>query len=152
MTARSTLSLISLGFLLTVTASCGKKGSERADTVSSSGSVATTPSLRVADVALGKGIGADKHVSDATDTFKPNDTIYASIWTDGAAPAAALAVRWTFEDGQVVNESKQNLAPTGPAVTEFHIAKPDGWPPGKYQVAVVADDQPAGTRQFTVVE
>jgi hypothetical protein len=43
----------------------------------------------------------------------------------------ALRSRWTFEDGQVVNES-QNIASSGPAVTEFHISKPDGWLVGKY--------------------
>jgi hypothetical protein len=150
MTARSTLSLISLGFLLTVTASCGKKGSERADTVSSSGSVATTPSLRVADVALGKGIGADKHVSDATDTFKPNDTIYASVHTVGSAPNTTVAARWTFEDGQVVDERSETISPTGDAYTEFHISKPSGWPVGKYTLHVLVNGTEAQTKDFTV--
>jgi len=108
--------------------------------------------FRVTHIDLGNAIGADKKVSAPTVTFKPNDTIYASIMSEGASPAASLAVKWTFEDGQVVNESSQNIAPTGPAVTEFHITKPDGWPAGKYQVAVVANGQPAGTLQFTVAD
>src|SRR5215470_17670188 len=108
--------------------------------------------FHVTRIDLGNAIGADKKVAAPSVTFKQSDTIYASISSDGAAPAASLAVKWTFQDGQVVSESTQNIAPTGPAVTEFHIAKPDGWPAGKYQVAVVANGQPAGTLQFTVAD
>ena len=32
------------------------------------------------------------------------DTIYASVRTSGAAPSASLTARWTFEDGQIVEE------------------------------------------------
>ena len=150
MTGRHTLSLISFGLLLTVAASCGKKASERTDTVSSSGSVATAPSLRVADIALGKGIGADKHVSDATDTFKPNDTIYASVHTTGSAPNTTVAARWTFQDGQVVDEQNETISPTGDAYTEFHISKPSGWPVGKYTLHVLVNGTEAQTKDFTV--
>jgi len=108
--------------------------------------------FHITHIDLGNAIGADKKVAAPTQTFKPNDTIYASIQSDGASPAASLAVKWTYEDGQVVNESSQNIAPTGPAVTEFHIAKPDGWPTGKYQVAVQANGKPAGALEFTVVD
>jgi hypothetical protein len=106
--------------------------------------------FRIERIDLGNGIGADKKVSAPTTTFKPGDTIYASIVTDGAAPSVALAARWTFEDGQLVDESSQSIAPTGPAVTEFHIAKADGWPAGKYKVEVSANGKPAGAREFTV--
>ena len=150
MTARSTLSLITFGLVLAVAASCGKKGSERADTVSSPGSVATTSSLSVADIALGKGIGADKRVSETTDTFKPNDTIYASVHTVGSAPNTTVAARWTFEDGQVVDEKSETISPTGDAYTEFHIAKPSGWPVGKYTLHVLVNGTEAQTKDFTV--
>src|SRR5262245_20701151 len=53
--------------------------------------------LRVTRVDLGNAVGADKKVTAPVATFKPSDTIYASILTDGAAPNVALAVRWTFE-------------------------------------------------------
>jgi hypothetical protein len=108
--------------------------------------------FRVTRVDLGNAIGADKKVAAPSDSFKPNDTIYASILTEGATSNVALGVRWTFEDGQVVNESKQTIAPTGPAITEFHIAKPDGFPAGKYKIEVSTNDQLATTKQFTVVD
>jgi hypothetical protein len=106
--------------------------------------------FRVTRVDLGNAIGADKKVTAPATAFKPNDTIYASVITEGAAPSVALSARWTFEDGQLVNEATQNIAPTGPAVTEFHISKPDGWPAGKYNLALSANGKPAGAAQFTV--
>ena len=101
-------------------------------------------------MVLGKAVGADKAVSEATTSFEPTDTIYVSVRTAGTAPSATLAARWTFEDGQVVDESSQTIAPTGPAVTEFHISKPDGWPAGAYEVAISLDGQPVETHSFTV--
>ena len=128
--------------LLVVAAGCGRK----ADT----GGVATTTGVRVTDVTLGRAIGGDKSISDATETFKPNDTIYASVATDGTAQSATLRAKWTFEDGQVVNDSTRSIAPNNRERTEFHISKPDGWPAGKYKVEVFLDNQSAGTKDFSV--
>ena len=106
----------------------------------------------VTRVDVGNAIGADKKVTAPSVSFKPTDTIYASISSEGAAANVALSARWTFEDGQLVNEATQTIAPTGPAVTEFHIAKPDGWPKGKYKLEVSANGKPAGAAQFTVTD
>ncbi|MGH7788648.1 MAG: hypothetical protein ACRERC_17385 [Candidatus Binatia bacterium] len=106
--------------------------------------------FKVTSIDLGSAIGPDKKVSAPATAFKPGDTIFASVVTDGTAPSVILAVRWTYEDGQLVNESSQTIAPTGPAATEFHIAKPDGWPAGKYKVDLAANGVPAGSREFTV--
>ena len=109
-----------------------------------------TAGVEVTEVVLGKAVGADKSVSEATTSFEPTDTVYVSVRTAGTAPSATLAARWTFEDGQVVDESSQTIAPTGPEVTEFHISKPDGWPAGAYEVAISLDGQPVETQSFTV--
>jgi hypothetical protein len=106
--------------------------------------------FRVEDVELGRELGTDKRVADETDSFAPTDTIFAVVETEGAAPAAVLTARWTYEDGQLVSETTETIAPTGPAVTEFHIAKPDGWPTGKYKVQIIADGRPAAERDFEV--
>ena len=106
--------------------------------------------LEVEEVDIGRSLNADKSIGDNTTSFKPNDTIYVSVKTDGSAPSAQLKARWTFSDGQVVDESTQTISPTGEARTEFHIAKPDGFPPGKYKVEVHLNGQPAGTKEFEV--
>ena len=104
----------------------------------------------MAAIEIGSAIGADKQVSAAGTQFAPGDTIYASVATDGSAPSVLLTARWTYEDGQLVDETTQTIAPTGPARTEFHISKPSGWPSGKYRVEIEANGQPAGTRDFVV--
>jgi hypothetical protein len=104
----------------------------------------------VSTIEVGKGIGADKRVAAPVSTFKPKDTIYVSVATEGAAGSKTIAARWTFEDGQVVDEGTESIAPTGPAVTEFHIAKPSGWPAGKYKVEISVDGAPAGNKEFEV--
>jgi len=132
--------------LLIVAAGCGQKS---ADTGGTTGTTGTTV-VKVADIALGRALGGDRSISDSTDTFKTTDTIYASVTTDGSSPSATLRARWTFEDGQTVNETSRTIAPGGRERTEFHISKPNGWPAGKYKVEVFLNDQSAGTKNFEV--
>jgi hypothetical protein len=109
-----------------------------------------TPTFRVSTIELGKAIGADKKVTAPSSSFAPSDTIYASVATEGASPSVTLVTRWTYQDGQLVNEESQSLATSGPAITEFHISKPDGFPAGSYQVEVIANGASAGKRAFQV--
>ena len=139
---KSSLTLCALLLLAIGAAACGKP----AGTATTTG---TTP-VKVSDVSLGRAIGGDKAISDSTDNFKPNDTIYASVLTEGTAPTATLRVKWTFEDGQTVDESTKTVAPSGRERTEFHISKPNGWPAGKYKVEVFLNDQSSGTKNFDV--
>jgi len=106
--------------------------------------------VQVVGVTLGREVGVDKRVMTAVDTFGPTDTIYASVDTRGAAPSAALVAKWTYQDGQVVHEETQNIVPSGPASTEFHISKPDGWPKGDYKVEILLDGASARTVSFRV--
>lgn len=133
---------------LLIAAGCGNRETDTAATEEPAPT--TTAGVEVTEVTLGKAVGADKAVSEATTTFEPTDTIYVSVRTEGTSPSATLAARWTFEDGQVVDESSQTIAPTGPEVTEFHISKPDGWPAGTYEVAISLDGQPVENQSFTV--
>jgi hypothetical protein len=140
-------SLLVLCFVVALLAAC-KKSEEPKPLAPAPGAAAA--SFKVTRIDLGTAVGGDKKVSAPTTAFKPKDTIFASIVSDGAAPSVTLAARWTFEDGQLVNESSQTIAPNGPATTEFHISKPDGWPAGKYKVDIAANGQPAGSREFSV--
>jgi hypothetical protein len=49
-----------------------------------------------------------------------------------------------------VKEDTQTIVPTGPASSEFHISKPDGWPAGDYQVEIFVDNRSSGTKSFSV--
>lgn len=109
-----------------------------------------TQALRISNVHLGRTIDADKRITSETDKFKPAETVYLSVVTNGTAPTATVAARWTYEDGQVVETSSKTIAPNGAEVTEFHVSKPSGWPKGKYRVAVSLDGAQTETRDFTV--
>jgi len=111
---------------------------------------AAATAVRVTDVDLGRAVGQDKRVTDKADSFTPSETIYVSVRTEGSASAATLKARWTYEGGQVVQESSQTIAPTGTAVTEFHVAKADGWPKGAYKVEVFLNGNSVETESFKV--
>jgi len=49
-----------------------------------------------------------------------------------------------------VKEDSATITPTGPATTEFHIAKPDGWPMGSYQVEILLHGKSVATKSFKV--
>jgi hypothetical protein len=144
--------LMVLGAVLSP-AACKKNAPPPAETGSADTAPAAptpTEAFAVSDVTLGKAIGADKKVATPTTTFAPKDTIYASVATTGSAPSKTITAKWTYQDGQTVKEGTETVAPTGPAVTEFHIAKPSGWPVGKYKVEIAVDGTPATSKDFEV--
>jgi len=113
--------------------------------------VPTPVPFKVTAFDLGKSIGDDKKIKEASTVFAPKETIYVVILTEGVAPKATLKARWTYGDkGTLVNEETRDISPSGPAATEFHIAKPSGWPAGKYKVEVSADGTAVGTKEFEV--
>lgn len=108
-----------------------------------------TSALNVTSVDIGRGLNEDKSIRDGTDSFRRNDTIFASIQTSGAG-TGIIGVRWLFEDGQIVDQSTQSISPTTETRTEFHIAKPDGWPVGKYRLEVTLNGAVVETEEFEV--
>jgi hypothetical protein len=132
--------------LAVLSAACTKSGENSGAT----GTTGTGAGVHVSKIDIGRSLTADKTINDNTDSFKPTDTIYASIATEGTAATATLKARWTYQDGQVVKEDGQTIAPTGDARTEFHISKPDGWPTGKYKLEVLLNGSSAGVKDFEV--
>ena len=107
--------------------------------------------VKVTDIEVGRRVGADKTIGDKTDSFRPADTFYVSVRTEGSGTSATLTARWTYQDGQVIDESRQTIAPGGTAaVTEFHVSRPEGWPTGGYKVEVLLNGASAGSKDFRV--
>lgn len=104
----------------------------------------------VDDLELGRSVDANKKVTDGTDDFKPADTIYLSVKTDGAAANSEVKVRWTYQDGQLVKEDKRSIPAGGDAWTEFHISKPGGFPKGDYKVIAYVNGAEKGSKTFEV--
>jgi hypothetical protein len=106
--------------------------------------------VHVTDVQIGTALGDDKKVKNPTTTIGKKDMVFASVATEGAATSAELSARWTYQDGQVVNETKRAIAPGPTSVTEFSIQKPDGWPTGDYKVEISLDGKPVESKAFKV--
>ena len=134
--------------LMLVAVGCGKKDSGSTADTGTRSEVASA--VRVSDVKLGRSVGADKRLTDETEEFRPTDVIYAVVETQGSGSTAALQARWTYEDGQVVDESSQNISAAGGDFTEFHISKPSGWPKGKYKVQILLNGEPTESEDFEV--
>lgn len=112
----------------------------------------TVTAFRVTSIDVGRAVGADKRIAQPVATFGPRDTVYASVTTEGAASAAVITARWTFQDGQVIQEMSETISPTGPAATEFHITKASPWPVGSYAVEISVNGVPSGRKDFTVAK
>jgi hypothetical protein len=146
--------LLALVTLLPVTA-CSRREEAPQPTAPPPAGAAAPPvdapaPLRVQELTLGKDIASDKTISTATYEFAPTDTIYLSVKTIGRSSGSTLTANWTYQDGQQVSQTSQQIAPNGPAVTEFHIAKPDGWPQGLYRVQVFLDGVESGSKELVV--
>jgi hypothetical protein len=143
--------VLALSFALTAITLAGCKKETPPQNETAAAAPAPAPAaFSITVIELGKQVGSDKRVSSPTTTFGPKDTIHASVATEGAAPQKIIAARWTYQDGQVVKEAAETIAPTGPAATEFHISKPKGWPLGKYKVEISVDGTPSGSKDFEV--
>lgn len=144
--------LLPLAAAVALAAGCGK--GDRAASTDTAGGTVTPPSSNVAlavrEVRIGNKVDANKRVTDETDDFEPRDTIWASVYTNGTTPNATLSAVWRFQDGQLVDSTALNIAPTGDATTEFYVAKPDPWPKGKYTLTVLLNGVEARRKEFEI--
>ena len=104
--------------------------------------------LKVATIQVGRTLNSDNSVGTITTRFKPGDTIYASVITEGRG-AGTLSVRW-LSGGRVLTEEQKDVRYSDRAATEFHMNFAGGLPPGQYQVELFLDGQPIGARDLTV--
>ena len=138
------LALLLAGTLVSLGCNRDEPAAEQAEETD----VVEEPALDVTNVALGRSVGTDKRVIDEVGDFVPTDTIYASIETEGAG-SGTLAARWTYEDGQVVDERSHPIG-GGTQVSEFHVSKPDGWPEGHYEIVILLNGQEVDRKGFDV--
>ena len=116
----------------------------------------STPGANVAitSVDLGNAVGGDMKVGMPMSSFNKTDTIIAAVSTSTSDPAAnvigKLGAKWTYQDGQVVNEESKDLNFTGSGATDFQISKPDGFPAGNYKVEITLDGNVVQSKDFTV--
>ena len=106
--------------------------------------------LRVTTIQTGKSLNSDKSVGNHTTQFKPDDTMFASVRTDGPG-SGTIGVRWKYS-GRLVSEETKSVSYRDHAATEFHIQNSSGFPPGDYSVEILVDGQSFATRALRVVK
>lgn len=151
LTNSTTARALMIALALTTVAACKKKDAPPAvDTMSMMPPAAPNAvAITVDGIETGKGLNADKTIKEDKRDFGVRDTIYVSVKTQGTG-SAKLAAKFTFQDGQTVEESSQDITPTGEARHEFHIQKPTPWPKGDYKVDVMLNGVSAGTKDFSI--
>ena len=141
-------SLAALALIATLggTAACDKRQTAQGATRDS----VATAGLNVTELKLGRSLNPDNTIKDNTDDFKATDTVFAVVQTRGNE-TGTLKARWTYQDGQVVDETSQPIAPSGDeSRTEFHISKPDGLPAGRYRIEVSVNGRVVDSEEFEV--
>ena len=122
---------------------CGKSQPEPPPATAAAAPTTTAPApVSILGISLGKQLAADKRIAAPLETFAAKDTIYASVETRGTGHAKLRAL-WTFVKGQKtakVDETTIEMDASGPAVNEFHVSKPSGWPKGDYKVEIFLND------------
>jgi hypothetical protein len=124
-------------------ASGGEKGGAGA-------SSAQSTSAKVTDIRIGKKMDASKQVSAQTDIFAQHDTIFAAVHTTGAAPNTEMTARWTFQDGEVVDNQNQPVTPPADAWNGFRTVKSGGLPAGTYTLHVLLNGTEVQKRDVMV--
>ncbi len=107
--------------------------------------VACRPSepLKVTTIQLGRSLNSDDSVAGHTTTFKPAETIYASV-INLAPGTGTVSARWVYA-GQTVSEETKEVSFTREGATEFHLQSPSaGFPPGDYRVEFQVNGQAVG--------
>jgi hypothetical protein len=104
--------------------------------------------LTVSGIQVGKSLNSDNSISTLATTFKPNDTIYAAVLTDGTG-RATLSAKFSY-GGRVISEPEKRVTYKGAAATEFHIEYSGGFPAGEYDIELFLNGTSVGMRRVRV--
>jgi hypothetical protein len=104
--------------------------------------------LKVTGMQTGRSLNSDNSVGALATTFKPSDTIYVSVLTDGTG-SATIGAKFSHL-GRVVSEPEKKVSYRGAAATEFHLDYAGGIPAGEYDIEVFFEGQSAGMRKVRV--
>jgi hypothetical protein len=104
--------------------------------------------LKVTNIQTGRSLNSDNSVGTLGTTFKPSDTIYVAVLTDGTG-RATIGARFSHL-GRVVSQPEKKVSYRGSAATEFHLDYAGGLPTGEYDIEVFFEGQSAGMRKVRV--
>jgi photosystem II stability/assembly factor-like uncharacterized protein len=106
--------------------------------------------LALANIQTGRSLNQDGSIANISTQFKPNETIYVSVQTTGAAPGT-ISVQWKYQ-GRVIDEPSKQVDPSGPVSTSFQLQNSARFPEGDYSVDIFINGQQVGSRNFRVLD
>jgi hypothetical protein len=104
--------------------------------------------LQPTTIQLGRSLNSDNSVGTHATTFKRDDTIYVSVLTKGRG-AGTIMARWKYVS-RLVSEPQKKVSYKDDAATEFHLQNSGGFPAGEYEVEILIDGKPYGSRRFRI--
>ena len=111
---------------------------------------ATTGSLRLANVMIGKRLGSENRIAEPTFQFAPADTVYVSVGLQGAPAEAQIGARWLAQTGKTLDSTTQPITAGEQGNKEFHLAPEKGWAPGTYLVTLYLNGDSVEAKTFAV--
>jgi hypothetical protein len=108
-----------------------------------------SPAVTFSSVEVGSTVDANNKILASGSSFSPKDTIYASVDTSGNGNAT-LSAKWSDQNGQALHEDSKTLNSNGPQTTAFMIAKPGGFPAGKYKVDISLNGSQVASKDFSI--
>jgi hypothetical protein len=109
-----------------------------------------TPTMRLkADAHVGKGWSSDStKVENISDTFTPNETVYATVDMPGSAEGT-LRVRWSYGD-ETLQEMETPLQ-SGVNVYPYKLLPPaEGFRTGDYRFEVFINNNSTDSEKFRI--
>jgi hypothetical protein len=107
-----------------------------------------TEPLNVVAIQTGKSLNTDHSVGNHATSFRPKDTMYVSVLSNGRG-AGTITVKWSF-GGQVVHEATKKVSYNDQAATDFRFQAADDFPIGDYAIEVIVDGKSLETRRVKV--
>ncbi len=104
--------------------------------------------LKIVTVQTGKSLNTDHSVGTHAISFRPTDTMYVSVLSDGRG-ASTITVRWSLY-GRVLHEVTKKASYNDQAATDFRFQAADGFPIGEYTIEVIVDGKTYETRRVKV--
>jgi hypothetical protein len=146
----------SFAAMLVLMTACGTKDTANQDSLAQAKAAAAVPDIKVAEVQLGKSIGADMKVAAPAAEFSAKDTVYVSVATTGSAQNASLMLvvsplSGVADSSNTIRDNK-TISPNAPAVTEFHFVQPAGMKVGKYKAEVFLNGGLADVKEFDIIK
>lgn len=104
--------------------------------------------LNVVAIQTGKSLNTDHSVGTHATSFRPKDTMYVSVLSNGRG-AGTITVKWSFA-GRVVHEATKKVSYNDQAATDFRFQAADDFPIGDYAIEVILDGKSLETRRVKV--